>query len=42
MFWQSRLPGEHGHLYDIHDFRLIHGILKKHSDSCLINNNKPF
>ncbi len=42
MFRQSHLPDELVHLNDKYDFKLIHRVLKKQSDSCLINFIKPF
>jgi hypothetical protein len=42
MSWQSHLPDELVSLYDIPDFKLIQGILKKQFDSCLINSIKLF
>jgi hypothetical protein len=42
MSWHLLLPGELIHLYDIHDLKFVHEVLRKQSDSCLINSIKLF
>jgi hypothetical protein len=42
MFWQSHLPDGLVHLNDKYDFKLIYRVLRKQSDSCLINFIKLF